>query len=177
MKNFSHETNPTTTNTTESHLPCWLPLDDFGKHSGRAVREGVVSEQDVRQATVVRLTEGRASEGYDPNRGTPEGFVAGVRKNVRRELARKELRAARLPEWILRIEADVESPLGAAIRSEQLERVRDALKHLNPDDATLVLRRYGFAVGAVPSGSLTPNERCRLCRAMRVLRRLLRDDQ
>lgn len=132
---------------------------------------GVVSEADLVQETRARLLTPEACAGFDPAKGDAEGFAGGVARNVCREASRSEGRHQRLRREYVSPVAKGPDPVAEAIRSEELERVREALRSFQPGDADLIVRRFGL--GPETGAALTPREQCRLCRALKRLRGFL----
>ena len=109
----------------------------------------------------------------DPSKGTVESLIWGVRFNVRRELLRAEVRAARAPGLAAHAKREVPTPLEEVIREESRSLVRRALVRLSPVERELVIREYGIGVGATTRPTLSRTDRSRLCRARAKLRRML----
>ena len=131
----------------------------------------ISSQEDRVQETRLRLLVLTAAGRLDPAKGPPDALAAGIARNVAREAAKKDRRDARTRTLRIECRPAAPDPLEAAIVSETLDRVRDAMDEMEPTDVELIKRRFGLAPGC--SAPLTADERCRLCRAMKRLRELL----
>jgi hypothetical protein len=127
---------------------------------------------DVEQETRARLLSAEVLAKYNQARGSWDQFAAGVKRKVRCELVRRELKSGRIPATRLFPLTPPATPLEEAIRRERCEWVRWAIGRLSRADGEVVGRYLtGLALGG--KSPFSNAERIRLSRALRKLAPLL----
>lgn len=150
--------------------------DSTFRHALEVVGAGYrLGDKDRFQEVCLRGLLAEAEGRYDGALGNPLGFLMGIARNVELE-ARRAKRQRRFEGRVVCEVGYINDTSTRMADEEEREFLKNLLLGLAERDRILVLRRFGVGCEGAGDIGFTGAERCRVCRALKRLRKASREE-